>query len=105
MRPREVAVSRAGVGVRMTGVPSSRSKLRLPVRGPNFPESTERVKREVAAIVECSRVRMYSAGWRAITRRIEFNIAAKLCERGPGEVQGRKRSRAICATSQDATRT
>ena len=96
-------MSRAGVGVRMTGVPSSRSKLRLPVRGPNFPESTERVKREVAAMVECSRLRMYSACWRAITRRIEFSIAAKLCERG--EVQGRKRSRAICATSQDATRT
>ena len=45
--PRDVVVNNAGVSVWTEGVPSSRSMLMLPVRGPYLPEGEDpvRVKR------------------------------------------------------------
>ncbi len=61
--------------MRIAGVPSLRFMLRLPVRGPNFPLETERVKRGEAAIVDCPREVIYSTEVRTIARRIGPSIA------------------------------
>ena len=70
--PRDVVVNNAGVSVWTEGVPSSRSMLMLPVRGPYLPEGEDpvRVKRGREAIE--ARVRedsMYTAEVREINAR------------------------------------